>query len=130
MYEERTHNAITRAMRRNANDLWKEAGNLCPVSKNGGRLLRSINASRVKWADPTTVEVNVGANTEYAAVVHETMEPAIAVRTMHPGETTRAKPPTRFGNAGGKYLERPLIGKAKEYTEYIAKIVKRYAEVG
>jgi hypothetical protein len=52
------------------------------------------------------------------------MKPAVASPQMRPGETTRAKPPTRFGPAGGKYLERPLLGSRKRYTKHIAKKVK------
>lgn len=122
LYNDLTRRAIYGAMKDNAFDLWKEAGKLAPVHK--GRLIDSISATRPQWTGRTTIEARVGANVEYAATVHETMEPAIAVRTMRPGETTRAKPPTRFGKAGGKYLERPLIGKAKEYTEHIADKVR------
>jgi hypothetical protein len=44
---------------------------------------------------------------------------------MKPGPTTKDKPSTRFGEAGGKYLERPLLGKARDYTKNIAKEIKK-----
>jgi len=57
--------------------------------------------------------------------LHEEMEPAAVVKPMKPGPGTISKPPTRFGKAGGKYLQRPLIGKAKEYSKAIGKAIAR-----
>ncbi len=70
------------------------------------------------------MEAPIGFNASYASKVHETMTPAIGTPQMKPGKTTRARPPTRFGPAGGKYLERPLLGSRKRYTKHIADKVK------
>jgi hypothetical protein len=125
--------AAYKAMWENQLDLEKEAKNLAPVSPKGGTLMRSGNSRRPKWSGFNTLTGEVGFNTPYAAKVHETMWPAVGVSLgrsgamgvgMMPGPTTRKKPPTAFGEAGGKYLERPLLGKAKIYTERIAKKIK------
>jgi hypothetical protein len=49
---------------------------------------------------------------------------------MRQGPTTREKPPTEFGEAGGLYLQRPLLGKMKRYTQAIADRVKRHVSKG
>ena len=112
------------AMNENRLDLENEAKNLCPVSPNGGTLLRSGNSNQPTWKG-NELSASVGFNTEYAALVHETVAPAIATPQKRPGPTTQNKPATRFGEAGGKYLERPLLGKARDYTAHIAKTVKK-----
>jgi hypothetical protein len=82
-------------------------------------------------------EATMGFNAPYAAIVHETMWPAVGVSLgrsgamgvgMMPGELTAAKTGegvTRFGPAGGKYLERPLLGMAPEFTKRIGKKLRR-----
>jgi hypothetical protein len=104
-------------------DLEKEAKFL--VAKDKGDLEGDINTQRPRrtGALGSVLEVLVGANKPYAAKVHETMSPAPGA-IMQPGPLTRAKPPTRFGPAGGKYLSRPLLGKMKEYAAQIAKAIK------
>ena len=66
----------------------------------------------------------MGFNVPYAAEVHETMAPAAGAKRQ-PGFDTRNKPATRFGPAGGKYLERPLMGMMTEYTKRLVAAVKR-----
>lgn len=123
--------AAYKAMIENQLDLEKEAKALAPVDE--GTLMRSGSGrSRPRWY-VNTLRGEVGFNAPYAAKVHETMWPAATVSlgrsgamgsAMGPGATTRKKPPTAFGPAGGKYLERPLLGKAKIYTANIALRIK------
>ena len=114
-------NAAVRQLHLNGLDLEKESMLLCPIHKRG---LIGTAVTRPPKYTSMGAEVIVGYNMPYAAIVHETMEPATAVKQMKPGPITRAKPPTKFGKAGGKYLERPLVGKAKVYTKHIAKAMK------
>lgn len=125
MADGHTREAVWEAMNDNRLDLEKEAKNLAP--KDEGTLESSgvSTAPKWKWASET-IETQVGFSTPYASKVHETMKPAISAEyQMEPGETTQDKPSTDYGEAGGKYLERPLIGKAKRYTKHIAAKVKK-----
>jgi hypothetical protein len=101
-------------------DLEKEAKLLVAVKE--GTLTGSGVTERPRTVG-NALEVRVGFNAPYASKVHETMSPAPGA-IMQPGPLTRAKPPTRFGPAGGKYLSRPLLGKMKEYAAQIAKAIK------
>ncbi|MCP4898890.1 MAG: hypothetical protein GY906_18110 [bacterium] len=122
--DSRVREAVWEAMNDNRLDLEKQAKKL--VAKKEGHLEDSSVSTLPQWrAGRNEIESRVGFNESYAAKVHETMKPAIATPQMEPGETTRARPPTEFGNAGGKYLERPLFGKAKKYTKHIAHRVRR-----
>lgn len=124
LYDDRVVAATTKALDQNGQDLWKESANLVP--KDEGTLEGSGYANPPKKRGGT-IEVTVGYNTPYAAKVHETMLPAVPVggeKQMHPGPTTESKPPTEFGEAGGKYLERPLFGKATRYAKRIAEAAK------
>jgi hypothetical protein len=120
-YERRARDALYDAMNDNRLDLEKHATLLAPIDK--GTLQRSKVTDKPKWRGDI-LEAGAGFSTPYASKVHETMKPAIASPQMYPGPTTKAKPPTRFGPAGGKYLERPLLGSMKRYTKHIADKVK------
>ncbi len=120
-YERKTRDAQFEGMNDNRLDLEKHAKMLAP--KREGTLESSGVSTKPKWRGDV-LEAAVGFNAPYAGKVHETMEPAIATPQMRPGPTTKAKPPTRFGPAGGKYLERPLLGSRKRYTKHIADKVK------
>jgi hypothetical protein len=121
----RVREAVYNAMNDNRLDLEKEAKRLAP--KDEGTLEGSGVSASPRWkVGRNEIESQVGFNESYAGKVHETMKPAIGDPQMEPGETTRAKPPTEFGPAGGKYLERPLVGKAKIYTKHIASTVRKW----
>lgn len=122
---------VVEAMNDNRLDLEKQAVLLAPLDE--GTLSRSRTSTQPKWRGHM-LESRVGFNVEYATEVHETMYPAMGVSMgrsgamvsgRQPGPLTRAKPPTRFGPAGGKYLERPLIGNRKKYTNHIAKHLRK-----
>jgi len=101
------------------NDLLKEAGKLAP--KDTGRLIRS-GRSKVK-REKEYIEAEVGFNKAYATRVHYEMTPAPGA-VMKPGERTAKKPSTEFGEAGGLYLQRPLLGKWKRYYRRIANTIR------
>jgi hypothetical protein len=107
----------------NGKNLEGHAKNLAPKDK--GELTDSIVSQKPKLEGSAWV-VAVGANKPYAAKMHELLEPAIgAIYQRGPG--TRAKSTataSRFGVAGGKYLERPLIGMKRTYTKRIADAIK------
>ena len=109
-------------MNDNRLDLEKEAKRLAPVCE--GTLLRSGSSNQPTWRG-MELSAEIGFNEFYAAEVHETMEPAITAKPKQRGPTTRNKPATMFGEAGGKYLERPLLGKARTYTKHTADEIKR-----
>ena len=111
---------VVNTLRTNGLDLERHAKQLAPLDE--GTLTASGHTSRAKRIAGGH-EVVVSFNTSYAEEVHETMEPAAGGRK--PGLGTRAKPLTRFGPAGGKYLERPLLGMRKEYSKRIANALKR-----
>ena len=117
VYERKMRDAQWRAMDDNGLDLKNHAMLLAPIDK--GTLQGSAVPGKPRWRRDI-LEVSVGFNISYASKVHETMLPAIGTPQMRPGETTKAKPPTRFGPAGGKYLERPLLGSIKRYTKHLA----------
>jgi hypothetical protein len=119
--DDRVVGAVTKQMRDNALHLEGEAKKLVPVDK--GPLLRSGRAGKPKWSGHE-VSAEVGFNMSYAAEVHETMSPAIDAK-KRPGLTTQKKPPTKWGEAGGLYLLRPLRGMMDEYTKRIAKAVRK-----
>lgn len=105
-------------------DLERKGGELIPV--DDGILLGSVGGDTVDKGHVISAEVSY--NTPYAAAVHERMIPAPAPSfgtQMHPGPKTRAKPGNEFGPAGGHYLRRPLIGKANQYWQHIAKTIQR-----
>jgi len=105
-------------MQENGLDFEKEAKNLAPVDK--GDLTGSIsNKQKIAGFFRDRIEQHVGANEPYAAKVHETMAPA-PDPIMRQGPLTLAKPPTEFGEAGGKYLSRPLEGKHQRWFENVA----------
>ena len=127
-------------MNLNSLHLEGEAKNLAPIKEG---TLSGAGAGRITGMGPRKTktkfkagmyEATVGFNAPYAAVVHETMWPAVSVSLgrsgaqtagMMPGDLTSAKPPTKFGPAGGKYLERPLFGMAHEYTKRIGKSLRK-----
>ena len=119
-YERKMRDAQFGAMNDNRLDLENWAKALVPISfPKGGHLLRSGKSDKPIWRRDI-LEATIGFNAPYASKVHETMEPAIALKQMKPGITTRGRPPTKFGKAGGKYLERPLLGSIKRYTKHLA----------
>ena len=117
VYERKMRDAEFEGMNDNRLDLEKWATLLAPIDK--GTLQRSKVSTKPRWRRDM-LEASIGFNVSYASKVHETMLPAIGTPQMRPGETTKAKPPTRFGPAGGKYLERPLLGSIKRYTKHLA----------
>ena len=127
--DDRTKAAALHQLRLNALHLEGEAKKLAPLAEG---TLSGSGGGKVSWYPRTThprwkgerAEAAVGFNAPYAAEVHETMLPAIGAK-RRPGFDTRNKPPTKFGEAGGKYLERPLRGMMREYTKRIADAVKR-----
>ena len=120
-YQRRQFAAKLRAMNDNANDLWKESFKLAPVDE--GTLIGSVAMSRHADQDADLIEFTVGYNTRYAAEVHNDLKPAPGAKKSQ-GPTTRNRPPTEFGEAGGLYLQRPLLGKATRWTAHIAKKLK------
>ena len=127
-------------MNRNALNLRKEAVMLAPLdegtlSGSGSDVVKSHGPRKTsaKWKG-YALEASVGFNAPYAAEVHETMWPAAGVSlgrsggstsSRMPGKGTSGKPDTKFGPAGGKYLERPLLGMAKEYSKRLAAAIKK-----
>jgi len=109
-----------RRMQENGKDFEKEAKNLAPVDK--GWLTDQIsNKQKIRHK---RIEQHVTANAPYAAKVHETMAPA-PDPLMRQGEKTQAKPPTEFGEAGGKYLSRPLEGKHERWFANVAEGLRK-----
>ena len=133
-YDKQANLVEKRVLRKHSLDVEREAKALSPISfPKGGRLMRSGHAEKPK-EDGNGWFARVGFNTPYAAKVHELMWPAISISFgrsgggtagMMPGKTTRERPATRFGEAGGKYLERPLLGLARELPKTLAKRLKR-----
>ena len=119
-YERKMRDAEFEGMDDNRLDLEMWAKALAPISfPKGGRLLGSGFSNKPRWRR-NILEAQIGFNVEYASKVHETMEPAIALKQMKPGITTRGRPTTKFGKAGGKYLERPLLGSRNRYMKHLA----------
>jgi hypothetical protein len=118
LYDKKTQEVSRGRMTDNARDLERKAKELCPVDE--GQLIDTL-VSEVR-SYPTLIEGRVSANMPYAVIMHEAMKPAIPAvgKQFQPGDTTRAKPGNEFGPAGGKYLERPLKGKFKQYFQHIA----------
>ena len=116
--EERTRGVAKARMTDNVRDLERLSKELCP--KDEGVLIDTI-VSDVKML-PKMIEGRVSANMEYAVIMHEAMKPAIPAvgKQFQPGEGTQARPGNEFGAAGGKYIERPLKGKFKQYFQHIA----------
>lgn len=117
-------NAARKQLHLNGLNLEMHAKNLTALDE--GTLTSSGSTTRPELKRGAW-EVAVGFNASYAAEVHETMEPAIGA-TKRRGEGTKAKATatsSRFGVAGGKYLERPLLGMRRAYTKAIAKAVKK-----
>jgi hypothetical protein len=107
----------------NGLNLEGHAKNLAPLDE--GTLTSSGVTTRPEWRS-NAWEVRVGFNESYAAKTHELMEPAMGA-IMRRGPGTRAKSTatsSRFGVAGGKYIERPLMGMRRTYTKRIAEAVK------
>lgn len=129
----RVRNSAQFAMNDNRLDLEKDSKQLVP--KDEGTLESSGTSNQPKWKlARNQLEAEVGFNTDYAVAVHELMFPAIAVissrsgggvSALSPGPTTQAKPGNIHGPAGGKYLERPLIGNARKYSKHMADQIKR-----
>lgn len=107
-------------MATNGEDLLRESSNLAAVDE--GTMIGS--GSRNTTVRGQMIETTVGFNTPYATRVHYEMVPAPGAK-MQPGPKTRAKPGTEFGAAGGLYLQRPLLGKMRRYSERIAEYIKR-----
>lgn len=101
-----------------------------------GRLMNVLEAQAVELApvdegnleDSTVVRVEhqgdklVGTlrfAAEYAATAHERSED-------QRGPKTRAKPGNKYGEAGPKYLERPLRGMVKELGEGMKEALQKY----
>ena len=120
LYDDKTLDAAGRGMNDNVLDLQKLAMQLVPVHKRG---LIGTAYSRVTFPSGE-VEGQVGFNKPYAVKVHEDMEPAPGA-TQRRGPLTRAKPGNEFGEAGGKYLQRPLRGKSKVYMRHLADKIKK-----
>ena len=119
--DDRVRDAALKQLRQNGLHLEGEAKQLAPLKE--GTLSGSGITTRARWKG-NTAETTVGFNAPYAAEVHETMVPAVDAKKQ-PGPDTRNKPPTRFGPAGGKYLERPMRGMMTEYTKRLAVAIKR-----
>jgi hypothetical protein len=127
VYDAKSNAAILRVFLENALDLEKEAKNLAP--KDAADLEGDIITNpKVKGAPnyESQVHAGTGRSAAYALRMHESLAPAIPTgdTQFKPGEVTRAKPPTQFGAAGGKYLERPLKGKGKQYMKRVADRMK------
>jgi len=122
MADDRVRQGAYDGMNTNRLDLEKEAKRLVPIDI--GTLQNSGVSNAPKWRG-NEISAEIGFNTFYATEVHETMAPAITTKPKQPGPTTRARPTTQFGEAGGKYLERPMHGKARSYTKVIADRIKR-----
>lgn len=122
LYDDRTFTAARRQMNANGEDLQRKAQELAPIDK--GTLLGSAVTQTRTRSGQREIETLVGFTTPYAAKVHETMTPAPGA-TMRQGETTRNKPGNEFGEAGGHYLIRPLLGRMKIYTEALARRIRQ-----
>ena len=120
-YERKVRDAQFEGMNDNRLDLEKWATLLAPIDK--GTLQRSKVSTKPRWRRGM-LEASIGFNVSYASKVHETMLPAIGMPQMRPGPTTKDKPVTPYGKAGGKYLERPLLQSKIRYTKHIADKVK------
>lgn len=123
LYVQLEEPASVKAMRQNGEDLLKESGNLAPVDE--GTLIGSGSAETVK--SKAEIVTTVGYNTPYATRVHYEMAPAPGAK-MQPGPRTSLKPGTEFGQAGGLYLQRPLIGKRERYSAHVAASIKKGTE--
>ena len=142
-YDEEVQRRVKKQMNLNALRLEQLAKDLAPLAEG---TLSGAGAGRTKGMGPRKTktkfkagmyEATVGFNAPYAAIVHETMWPAVSVSLgrsgaqtagMMPGEKTQNKTGEgiiRFGPAGGKYLERPLLGMAKEFTERIGDSLRK-----
>ncbi len=121
LYDKKQLETALRAMTQNGLDLRKEAALLAP--KDEGTLEGNINDRTKVTKGKAEIETTVGSGESYAALVHETMEPAPDA-IMKQGPVTRKKPSTEFGEAGGKFLSRPLFGKQKRYMQHVAKMLR------
>lgn len=120
-YERKTRDAQFEGMNDNRLDLEMHATELAPIDK--GWLKDHITSDKPKWRRDI-LEATIGANTSYATKVHERMAPALGTPLIRRGEQTIERPGTKYGKAGGKYLQRPLIFGARGYTKHIADRVK------
>ena len=112
--------AAVHQMKRNGEDFLKEASNLAPIDE--GELIGSGTTRTNDQGQMIVTEV--GFNKPYATRTHYEMVPAPAAK-MQPGPKTSAKSGTEFGAAGGLYLQRPLLGKAKRWSKAVADAVKK-----
>ena len=120
LYDGKTMIAARKGMVDNTLDLEKLAKQLAPLDR--GDLTRSGVSGVVDTRGG--IDGLVGFNEPYAVSVHEDMEPAPGA-TQRRGPLTLAKPGNEFGEAGGKYLQRPLRGKSRVYMRHLADVIKK-----
>lgn len=128
LYDKKQNAAARKALLENSLDLEKNAMATSP--KELGDLEGDIKASKkikdMGGSMETEVAAGKGLSRNYAVRMHESLLPAIPTgdRQFRPGEITTSKPSNPWGEAGGKYLTRPLMFKMTEYTKNIAKKIK------
>lgn len=125
IYDKRSHAAAVKGMDQNTKDLEKLAKQLAPKAEGTleGDILARRVTTRVGKDIVGETHAGTGQSRAYALKVHEGMAPAIAAQ-FGPGPTTRSKPGNEFGEAGGKFLTRPLLGKSEKYMKHIADKIK------
>ncbi len=117
MYEAQANAKSREQFERNVKDVFDQSQKLVPVRTG------ALKASG-HWDIRDTkdgVEGSVAYDAPHATKVHYGMTPApgAEMQPAHPNTSTE------FGPSGGLYLQRPLLGKAKRYSQAIADYLKR-----